>query len=225
MSNVKVTLAIGIALIIAGGVLVLTQSPPRVARINGSGQLDSLGVTQGELSICQANEVLPANVSAIRVSLVAFLGAKLQAAIYHNGRIITEGSRNPDWSGTSPTIPVKPLAQATSHVELCVAFAPNSQLIQIFGLAVPAENAAAVAFQNPALSRHPPAGLSTLLRGKLQVTYLAAGRRSWWSRALSVATHMGLGHFIGGKWVALLAALLMATVTVLTVRLTLREQP
>jgi hypothetical protein len=36
---------------------------------------------------------------------------------------------------------------------------------------------------------------------------------------------MGLGHFIGGKAVALLAAVLMAAVAALALRLTLREQP
>jgi len=224
MSNVKVTLAIGIALTIAVGAVVLTRSPPRVVRVNGTGPVGSLGVTQGELSICQANEVLPAGVSAIRISIVAFLGANLQAAAYHDGRIITAGRRNPDWSGTSATIPVKPVDRTTSHVTLCIAFAPNSELLQIFGLRESARNAAS-AFQSPRLSSRVPSGRKTLLRGRLQVTYLASGQHSWWSRASSVATRMGLGHFIGGKWVALLAALLMASVGILTVRLTLREQP
>ena len=35
MSNVKVTLAIGIALTLVVGVVVLTRSPPRVVRVNG----------------------------------------------------------------------------------------------------------------------------------------------------------------------------------------------
>jgi hypothetical protein len=224
MSNVKVTLAIGIALTFAVGALVLTRSPPRVVRINATGPIGSLGVTQHEFSVCQENEVLPAGVSAIRVSLVGFLGASLQVAAYHDGRIITEGRRNPDWSGTSPTIPVRPVAHATSHVKLCVAFAPNSELIQIFGLPESTRNAA-VAFRSTALSPREPSGQGTLLKGKLQVAYLAGGRRSWWSRAVSVATHMGLGHFISGKWVALLTALLMTAVGILTVRLTLRAQP
>jgi hypothetical protein len=224
MSNVKVTLAVGIALIFAVGAFVLTRSPPRIVRVNSVEPLGSLGVTQGELAICQGNEVLPAGVSAIRISLVAFLGANLQAVIYHDGRILTEGRRNPDWSGTSPTIRIRPIAQTTPNVTLCIAFAPNSELLQIFGPSTSPRNSA-LAFESPKISPHEPSGPNTSLRGKLQVAYLASGRHSWWSSASSVATHMGLGHFISGKWVALFTALLMAAVGALTVRLTLREQP
>jgi hypothetical protein len=224
MSSVRVTLAIGIALTVAVGAYVLTRSPPRVVRSNGSGALGSLGVTQGEFSICQGNEVLPAGVSAIRFSLIAFLGSNLQVAVYHDGQLIAEGTHNPDWSGTSPTVRITPVDRTTSNAELCVSFIPNSELLQIFGLQAPARDAA-VAFQDKQITPRPPSGSSTPLRGKLFVSYLGPGRGSWWSRAGSVITRMGLGHFIGGKWVALLAALLMATVGVLTVRLTLREQP
>jgi hypothetical protein len=225
MSNVKVTLAIGIALTIAVGAFTLTHSPPRVVRINESRAIGSLGVTQSELAICQGNETLPAGVTAIRFSIVAFFGSNLQVVAYHNGRIVTEGSRGPDWSGTSATVPVKALNHATSHVNLCVAFTPNTQLLQLFGRPASARNTGVVFQSKKRLTATLPRTTLASLHGRLLVTYLASGRGSWWSRVATVATHMGLGHFISGKWVALLAAILMAAVSILTVRLTLREQP
>jgi hypothetical protein len=224
MSNVKVTLAIGIALTVAVGAFVLTRSPPRVVRTNGVQVSATLAITQGEFAICQSNEVLPADVTAVRVSIVGFLGSDMQAVIYRGGRALTAGRHNPNWSGTSVTIPVEPLNRATSGVRLCVAFAPNSEVLQLFGQSTSAQNGA-VSFPIKQLTSSAPSGAGTPLKGKLEVAYLASGRGSWWSRAATVATHMGLGHFIGGKWIVLLVIVLMAAVGVLTVRLTLREQP
>lgn len=225
MSHVKVTLVAGIALILIVGALVLRGSPPRVLRTVGAGAKSSLGVTQGELTLCQGNEVLPAGVTAIRVSIVAFLGSNMQVAVSRNGRLLTEGSHNPDWSGSSVTVPVKPLSHSTSGAVVCVAFAPNSELLQVFGNPTGPRNAA-VFFKGNVLTRQGPrAQGSALLRGRLSYTYLGAGHESWWSQALSIATRMGFGHFIGGKSIALLAALLVAAMAFLTVRLTLREQP
>jgi hypothetical protein len=225
MSSVKVTLAIGTALTLVVGAIVLTHSPPRVLRASANTARFSLGVTQTELTICQGNEILPAGVTAIRVSIVAFIGSNLQVTAFHDGRVITEGSRSPDWSGSTATIPVKAVDQATSNVKLCVAFVPNSELLQIFGEPAGARETAVV-LKGRHLTPKVPTGVPTKpLKGRLSIDYLGPGRESWFSRALSVATHMGFGHFIGGKWVALLAALLMAATGVLAVRLTLREQP
>jgi len=51
------------------------------------------------------------------------------------------------------------------------------------------------------------------------------GGGSWWSRALSVARHMGIGHAISGTWVALLVAALVAALCALVIRLGWRELP
>ena len=53
--------------------------------------------------------------------------------------------------------------------------------------------------------------------------YLAAGNRSWWSRILEVARHMGLGHALTGTWVVGLIAALMVAVGGLAIRVALRE--
>lgn len=227
MSKVKVTLAASIAVLIATIALVLTGAPPRIARATASVASTSLGVTQSELAVCQTGETLPAGVTAIRASLVAFLGSNMYVVVYDGDRVVTEGRRNPAWSGSTVTIPVKPVAQTVSNVEVCVAFAPNSELIQVFGTPLTRAHLsqAAVAYKAKQLGSGPPSGARLPLRGRVQLVYLAPGTGSWWSSIGSIVKHMGFGHFVSGSAVALLAALLMAAVGVLTVRLALREQP
>ncbi len=225
MSHVKVTLIAGIALVLLVGALVLRGSPPRVLRTSGPAARSSLGVTQSELTVCQGNEVLPAGATAVRVSIVAFLGSNMQVAALHQGRLLTTGSHNPDWSGSTVTVPIKPLDHSTSNVVVCVAFAPNSELLQLFGTPASSRNSAIFFKGNAIATSRAQWQANGTLRGRLSLAYLGPGHRSWWSQATSVATRMGFGHFIGGKSIALLAALLVAAMAFLTVRLTLREQP
>ena len=133
--------------------------------------------------------------------------------------------RKPEEEGQGLTVRVKPLDHATSQVKLCIAFEPNSQLLQLFGRPASPRNTALAYRSKTKLTATAPSGQAAALNGRLRVAYLAAGRGSWWGRVSSVATDMGLGHFISGKWVALLAAALMAAVAALALRLTLREQP
>lgn len=227
MSKVTVTLVASLALMTAAVALVLTGAPPRIARASGPQARSSLGVTQNELTICQGNEILPAGVSAIRVSIVAFLGSNMQVVVFHNRQIVTSGSRNPAWSGSTATIPVRPVDHTVSNVNVCFSDVPNSELLQVFGTLLRSSSGryAALVFRSNKLTSEGPIGEGSPLSGRVEIQYLAPGRGSWWSRIGSVVTHMGFGHFIGGKWVALLAAALMAATGALTVRLTLREHP
>jgi hypothetical protein len=224
MSNVKVTLAVGMALTIAAVAFALTRSPARVVRVNESEANTSLGVTQAEPAVCQANEVLPRGVSAIRLSIDAFFGSTVHLIAYDGSRVLTEGRRAPTWTGTSVTVPVKPVAHRTSHVKLCFALAPNDQLVIIPGRLTPPREAA-VAMRSNKLAPRVARSAELPLKGRVLVEYLAPGHGSWFSRVRAVARAMGIGHFVSGAWVALLAAVLMAAVSVLTVRVALREQP
>jgi hypothetical protein len=222
MRNVKVTLAIGIALMAAVGALVLTRSPPRVARVGETDAHALLADVTGDLTVCQANEVLPAGVSGIRLSMWAFLGWDMRVEAYRGLRVLTQGTRGADWTSDSVTVPVQPVQHATSGVTLCFAIGPNSEPALILGASTPAAEAAVV---SRSATPTPQAPVEGRLPGRVGVEYLAAGRGSWWSRALSVARHIGLGRAFSGTWIALLIAALMAGVCVITLRLTLRELP
>lgn len=207
---VKVTLVVGVALIALVGAVTLTRSPPRVVRAAARAQvIRPIAVSDAE--ICQANEVLPAGVSAIRISLGAYFGPKVRVEVSSGGRVLTQGTRGAGWTGNSVTVPVTPLPRTASPVKLCFDAAPNSELVYVVGSEASKSEAAVWRGES--------------LGGRVAVEDLAAGQASWWSRILQVARHMGVGHTLDGTWVALLVAALVAAAGLLAMRVILRELP
>jgi hypothetical protein len=223
MRNVRVTLAVGVALLVALGAVTLTRSPPRILATSWRGGRAELQLVTGDIAACQANEVLPGGVSGIRLWMRAFFGAQVHVVAYSGSRVLTEGSRGADWTGQSVTVPVKPLSHASTHVRLCFALGPNSEPVILLGDLTPPREATEVSESDrpsPAATNGGP-----VLKGRVGVEYLTAGRGSWWSRILPVAQHLGLGRAFSGTWIALLVAALMAAVGALALGLTARELP
>jgi hypothetical protein len=227
MSNVKITLVAGIALILVVGAVVLTRSPPRVVRVGAPGGIVGNGIlhiTTSSAAVCQPNEVLPSGVSSIRLAVWGFFGAPVHLVAYSGSRVLTEGTRGADWTSDSVTVPVKPVSRTTSNVRLCFTLAPNTEPLFVIGAPAPAQEPA-VALTSPRLTPVVAASDEQSLGGRMGIEYLSGGQGSWWSRVLSVARHMGFGRAFSGTWIALLTAALMAAVGVLAVRLALRELP
>ncbi len=113
MRKVTITLAIGIALIAAASAMALTRSPPQVARVGvPTGDVKATAAGQGpgrSLDSASPAKRCPAGVSGIRVGMWAFYGAKVHVRVYSGSRVLTEGGRGPNWTGTSVTVPVKPV--------------------------------------------------------------------------------------------------------------------
>ncbi len=232
MRKATITLAVGLVLIGAASAAALTRSPPRVARVGvptGDVKATALGKILGDISLCQPGETLPAGVSGVRVGMWAFYGAKVHVRVYNGSRVLTEGSRGANWTGTSVTVPVRPVARTTAGVTVCIGIGPNSQPLLLLGSGAP-EGAGAGAGDAATLSVSSPtpaaAGKShQRVGGKIGLEYLRASSGSWWSRVSSVAANMGLGRSYTGTWIAFLIAALMAAVGVLAVRLSLRVLP
>jgi hypothetical protein len=224
MRNVKVTLAVGVLLMAGVGAVTLTRAPVRVLRASGVPENAALGVTIGDTVVCQAGEVLPSGVSAIRLPAIGFYGSNVSVIVFRGSRILTEGTRGPNWTGVSVTVPVKPLAETTPDVKICFALAPNSEPLIIPGYLTPPDKAAVV-LRSHTLTPAAARSAGGRLKGAMAFEYLASGRDPWWSRILTVARHMGLGRAYSGTWIALLVAALMAVVGALAIRLTLRELP
>jgi hypothetical protein len=204
-----VTLGVGIVLLLAVSALTLTHAPPRVVRVNTKQTV--LGSTiVGSAEVCQTGEVLPAGVSALRLGIGAYFGTRVKLKAFSGSLVLTEGDIGPTWTGTSVTIPVKPLSHTASGVKLCMHVGPNSELIFFKGAPARASESASY-------------GEGALLGGRVAVEYLAPGRGSWWSRILEVARRMGLGHALSGTWVVLLIAALVAAVGALAVGVVWRE--
>jgi hypothetical protein len=207
---VEVTLVLGVAILIAVCAYVLTRSPPRVLRAGAkpSVLVDSFYGTAGG---CQDNETLPAGASAVRLSILAYVGAPIHVAVYSGSHVLTAGSRGPNWTGTSVTVPIVRLSHSVSNATLCFAVAPNSETLFITG--------------SPTTLTAQGLRLSTgqVLAGRISAEYLGAGRGSWWSRALTVARHLGLGRVFSGTWIVLLIVAMVAAVGILAGGLAVRE--
>jgi hypothetical protein len=206
----KLTIVVCLASIAAMVAVTLTKAPPRV--VDGVGSNADMTFTTGDFAACQADEVLLHGVSAIRLGVAAGLGPAVHVRAYSGSRVLTQGSRSANWTGYSVTVSVAPLKRTVSHVKLCLAVGPNSGPVYIFG-------------RNSLPQRAAVSAGGQTLPGRVGVEYLAAGSGSWWSRALSVARHMGIGHALSGSWVALLVAVLVGAVAALTTRLAWRELP
>ena len=108
------------------------------------------------------------------------------------------------------TVPVKTPVSTTSRVKLCFKILANSEPVEILGVRTPIREAAVSA-------------KGETLEGRFGVEYLAPGNRSWWSRGLSVARHIGIGRAVSGTWVAVLIVVLASTVATLALWLTSKE--
>jgi predicted membrane protein DUF2142 len=205
---VPLALAAGLVLLAAGVALTLSGAPSVVAGTNGAGLEVRFGRTEGPGRVCQPDETLPRETSAIRLSLEAAIGPRVTLEAFAGGRLITSGRRGAGWTGGSVTVPVRPLPYRVAHVELCVAIARSRVHVATVG-----------ARARPASAMRSSEG--AVLTGRLRSEYLRAGRASWWSLALGVARRMGLGRTLSGTWIALLvlfgtvAAALLATRLVL----------
>ncbi len=223
-NRVVITLAACLLLAIAAGAVTLTHAPVRVVRSDGPEPATLLSAVFNDAAVCQGDEVLPRDTTAIRLPLVGFIGANVRVAAYQGTQLITSGMHGPDWTGTSVTVPVKPLPHASTGVVVCFAIAPNSERVLIVGNPAPAGLAAiGVAGSRPVLPSRP--GEAVRLGGRLPLAYLTSAGGSWWSRPLTVARHLGLGRAFDGTWIALLIAAVMLAVGALAVRLALRELP
>lgn len=229
MRKAIVTFVLGFALIAAVAAVTLAKAPlrlvkigaPGVAGVNARGA-NALFSTSGYHTICQQHEVLPAGISDFRVGIWAFYGSRLRVAAYEGSRLLTEGTRNASWTATSATVPVKPLSHQASDATVCIAIGPTSEPMLLLGGHTSSSRGATLTAGGIPRGGVVKTGAQRL-EGRESVEYLAPGRRSWWSQALSVARRVGLGRAYSGTWIALLIAALMAAVAVLAVRLALQE--
>ena len=111
--------------------------------------------------------------------------------------------------GFAVLAPLRPLAHDLDDVTLCYVVAGSGQ--------------AAVVGGSTPLGTPPATVEGETANGSLSITYLRAGRESWWSYASTVARRIGMGRGDwGGAWMAWLAAALALAAVALAVRALVR---
>lgn len=211
MRSAKLALALSLVLMLAVGALTLTRAPLRIVRVSTKSE-EILGTTTSSPTTCQPGEVLPSGVSAVRLGIEASFGPKMLLRAYSGSRILAQGARAANWTGTTVTFPIKPLPRTASDVKLCFYIGANNEFLRIYGAPTGAREAATGAGGEP-------------LPGKLKIEYLAPSQGSWWSRVETVARHIGVGRALSGTWLALLLGLLSASVAALMIWLAWWELP
>ncbi len=212
----RVALAAGLTLTALGICLVLlSNAPPIVIRSNAP-RTDSTSFGASDLAerICQPDEVLPGGTTAIRVWVEAVIGPPVSVEVLSGARLLTQGSRGWGWTAGSVTLPVRRQPRTVSYLTVCVNIAPPREPVGLQG--VPSAPALAATVRQGPLPRATPVQAPTYRRGplpgRLVIEYLRPGDRSWWSLARSVARRMELGHAGSGRWIPVLAIVLLAAV-------------
>jgi hypothetical protein len=210
MRDARVALALGLALVAIAAAIVLSQSPQVLTSTNGVKPLNAaLTSVPGAGSACQANEVLPARTTAVTLSLRASAGPRVAVTILSGKTVVAQGESASGWIGNMVTIPVGPLDHAVHQTTVCFAFAGANERVLFLGAPTSTGSAARTD--------------TSVLPGRIAIEYRRPGSSSWWSLALSVARHLGLGRAWAGTWVALLAATLMAASIALAAWLAIRD--
>jgi hypothetical protein len=208
--RVGLTLAAGLALLAIALGVTLTRSPPTVAWSDFTPLNGTFLQTDRSVRACQAHEVLPLGVSAVRLSLYDAYGPRITVKVLSGERVLTSGVRDAGWIGESPTVPLQPVRQGSSHVKLCFALGRPGGIVAVDGSQ--ASGAEELTYAD-----------GRRLPGRMRIEYLKPGGSSWWSLASPVARRMGLGHWPTGTWVVLLEMAMITAVVAGVSWLTIRE--
>jgi hypothetical protein len=198
VTRATVALIAGLALVAIAIGVTLSGRPVVVARTNSTLANGSLAETTSAASACQAGETLPADISAIRLTLRSEIGPRVSLRALSGTRVLTSGAVGNGWTGGSVTVPVRPLPRTSPHVRVCFAVDASRESVGIVGS--PTNSAVAARSHGKALP------------GRIKIEYLREGPSSWWSMAPQVARRLGLGHAPSGTWLVLPLIALMGAV-------------
>jgi hypothetical protein len=206
--RVKVALAAGLGLIAIALAATLSHAPLTIARESSPANQTLVSTNQAARG-CQAQETLPRDTSAIRISLTSSLGPKVTVKVLSGKRVLTHGSYPPGWAGASVTVPVASISHTVTPVKVCFGLTSVNGKVLMRG--EPSAPAVAAKSEEGALP------------GRMSIAYLRPGHRSWWSQATSVARRLGLGRAAAGAGNALLVLVLAATFVTLSSWLVVKE--
>jgi hypothetical protein len=209
--RIRLVLAAGLAAAVIGNLASLLHAPSVVVATHEAPVTTQLALASENERTCQAGETLPADTSAIALTLEAVTGPLVNVEVLAGRQLITSGTRGTAWYGTEVTVPVKPLRHAYSHVRVCFLLHDLTGVVPIRG-----------EYTTPKLAAR---SSEATLPGRVRISYLSKANSSWLAQAGSVITHMGFGRAASGSWIVFPIVLLMVAAIALGCRLILRELP
>lgn len=178
----SIVLVAGLVLIAASVGVALARSPTTLAGTNHEQGESVVGLAEQPIGACQAGETLLAGTSAIRLSLVSIIGAKVTVQALSGRHVITHGSTGAGWTGSEVTVPVSPVARtAVPHVKVCFDLSNLNGEVKAYGQDT-GQAVAAVGTNGQDL------------HGRFGVEYVRAGHASWASLTAAVIRRMSLGR-------------------------------
>lgn len=206
----SIVLATGLTLIAAAVGVTLTRAPSTLAGTNAVSAASTLAASKSAIGACQSGETLPADTTAIRLSLSAIIGARVSVTVLSGRHVIARGTHGTGWSGGEVTVAVARVPHTVPHVTTCFALSQFNGKVSLIGEPTPPSRAAVTGTGQP-------------LQGRFRTEYVQPGRTSWLSLASSVARHLSLGRSPSGLWVVFFAATAVLGVIAITSWLIVRE--
>jgi hypothetical protein len=213
---VRVRVALGIALVLVAGVLVLELSgrAPRTAATDHTNPQGFVATVPSEGTLCQPDMVLPADAASVEV-LIGTYGhpvPQLTASFEDAGRqAIRPGRLAAGAREGYVQIPLGYPHGATVGGTLCIHLGKTVHPVVLGG------DTFGAGTMSEQVDGKPQAG-------RIDVVYLRPGRESWWQLLGALDERFGFGKasFFGG-WTLPVAALLLLGVWIATLRLLVRE--
>lgn len=196
-----IALAAAFALLALALLATLSHASQRRIGTNDVPVTGQLAAAPEHATICQAQERIPSGTAAVRVALTGGGGPapQVRAIISSGGVVQAAGGAGARWDAHETLlVPLASPLRADVTGTICVALAPAPGAAERYKLG---------GWEYTLLPHATIDGRAT--PGRLHLEYLAAGTRSWWSFASTVARRIERGHAWSGASVALLLALLM----------------
>jgi hypothetical protein len=205
--RIRVTIAIGLALIVVAVGVSLARTPLVRAGTDGTPLSGEIGATSVPATICQGEETIPAGTTAIRLSMLSLLGPRIKLVARAGGQVVSTGQIGYGWTGSVVTIPVSRVTGTHSHAEVCATLAKRRQLVNVRGTNTRS---------SPAINGKAP------MAGRMNVEYLRPDNKSWLSLATPTARRIGL-NIGGGGLIVVVPFLLLVSAAALTSWLLVRD--
>jgi hypothetical protein len=212
---VRVRLALGLAVLVVVGALVLdmSASAPRTAGSDHFAPLIFAASLPGAGSVCQAVVSLPRDAARVQLTIGTY-GKPVPALTLRfldpAGRVSAEGHLAAGAHEGVVSIPVHDVSDPEAATDACVAVERTGPIV-LGGEGVPVSD-----FSERVDGKPEP--------GRLSLFYFRAGSESWWQLLPTLDERFGLGKApFFGAWLLPVAALALLGVWIATIRLLARQ--